>query len=131
MHESIKISSADSSKSNTSILDLICSAVEAFGIGSMPFCNRNLILICWMLLPYFFAQIRITSSAIKAKILDEMTAKNVRLWATDTMRLTRKLPTQRTAFNLPLFKEDHPDLNYDDEKYVKISEVSGSLAIAV
>lgn len=68
---------------------------------------------------------------IKAKILDEMTAKNVRLWATDTMRLTRKLPSQRTAFNLPLFREDHPDLNYDDEKYVKISEVSGSLAIAV
>ena len=70
-------------------------------------------------------------ASIKAKILADMTAKNVRLWATDTMRLTRKLPTQRTAFNLPLFKQDHPDLNYDDEKYVKISEVSGSLAIAV
>jgi len=68
-------------------------------------------------------------SQIKAKILEEMTAKNVKLWATDTMRLTRKLPSTRTAFNLAQFKQDHPDMNYDD--YMKESQVSGSLLIAV
>lgn len=66
---------------------------------------------------------------IKVKILEDMTAKNVRLWATDTMRLTRKLPSQRSSFNLALFKQDHPDLKYDD--YMRTSEVAGSLLIAV
>jgi hypothetical protein len=68
-------------------------------------------------------------SQIKAKILEDMTTKNVKLWATDTMRLTRKLPSTRTAFNLALFRQDHPDMNYDD--YMKESQVSGSLLIAV
>jgi hypothetical protein len=68
-------------------------------------------------------------SQIKAKILEDMTTKNVKLWATDTMRLTRKLPSTRTAFNLAQFKQDHPDMNYDD--YMKESQVSGSLLIAV
>lgn len=66
---------------------------------------------------------------IKAKILTEMTAKNVRTWATETMRLTRKLPSVRSSFNLPLFKQEHPEYNYDD--YMRTSEVAGSLSIAV
>ena len=68
-------------------------------------------------------------ASIKAKILADMTAKNVRTWATETMRLTRKLPTVRSSFNLPLFKQDHPEYNYDD--YMRTSEVAGSLSIAV
>lgn len=68
-------------------------------------------------------------NGIKAKILRDMELKNVRTWATDTMRLTRKLPTQRSSFNLALFKTDHPEYDYD--KYMRISEVSGSLSIAV
>lgn len=68
-------------------------------------------------------------TSIKAKILKDMEAKNVRTWATETMRLTRKLPTVRSSFNLPLFKQDHPDLKYDD--YMRVSEVAGSLSIAV
>ena len=68
-------------------------------------------------------------TSIKAKILKDMEAKNVKTWATETMRLTRKLPTVRSSFNLPLFKQDHPDLNYDD--YMRTSEVAGSLLIAV
>lgn len=68
-------------------------------------------------------------TAIKAKILADMTAKNVRTWATETMRLTRKLPTVRSSFNLPLFKQEHPEYNYDD--YMRTSEVAGSLSIAV
>ena len=68
-------------------------------------------------------------ASIKAKILADMTAKNVRTWATETMRLTRKLPTVRSSFNLPLFKQEHPEFNYDD--YMRTSEVAGSLSIAV
>ena len=68
-------------------------------------------------------------ASIKAKILADMTAKNVKTWATDTMRLTRKLPTQRSSFNLALFKTDHPEYDYD--QYMRVSEVAGSLSIAV
>lgn len=68
-------------------------------------------------------------NGIKAKILRDMELKNVKTWATDTMRLTRKLPTQRSSFNLALFKTDHPEYDYD--KYMRVSEVSGSLLIAV
>ena len=68
-------------------------------------------------------------NGIKAKILRDMELKNVRTWATDTMRLTRKLPTQRSSFNLALFKTDHPEFDYD--QYMRVSEVSGSLSIAV
>ena len=68
-------------------------------------------------------------TSIKAKILEDMTAKNVRTWTTDTMRLTRKLPSQRSSFNLALFKQDYPEFDYD--KYMRISEVAGSLSIAV
>lgn len=68
-------------------------------------------------------------NGIKAKILKDMELKNVRTWATDTMRLTRKLPTQRSSFNLALFKTDHPEYDYD--KYMRVSEVAGSLSIAV
>lgn len=75
------------------------------------------------------AEIEEALSGIKAKILADMTAKDVRTWATDTMRLTRKLPTTRTAFDLQKFKKDNPDLNYDN--YLKESQVSGSLLIAV
>ena len=75
------------------------------------------------------AEVEERLSQKKAKILEDMTAKNVKLWATDTMRLTKKLPTTRTAFDLQKFKKDNPDLNYDD--YLKESQVSGSLLIAV
>ena len=75
------------------------------------------------------AEVEERLSQIKAKILEDMTTKDVKLWATDTMRLTRKLPSTRTAFNLAQFKQDHPDMNYDD--YMKESQVSGSLLIAV
>lgn len=68
-------------------------------------------------------------NGIKAKILKDMELKNVRTWATDTMRLTRKLPTQRSSFNLALFKTDHPEYDYD--QYMRVSEVAGSLSIAV
>ena len=68
-------------------------------------------------------------NGIKAKILRDMELKNVRTWATDTMRLTRKLPTQRSSFNLALFKTDHPEYDYD--QYMRVSEVAGSLSIAV
>lgn len=75
------------------------------------------------------AEIEEELSGIKAKILRDMEAKNVKIWSTDTMRLTRKLPSVRSSFNLPLFKQDHPDLKYDD--YMRTSEVAGSLLIAV
>lgn len=66
---------------------------------------------------------------IKARILAEMEACGVSTWTTDTMRLTRKMPTTRTSFDLKQFKADHPEFNYDD--YMKTSVVSGSLLITI
>ena len=66
---------------------------------------------------------------IKAKILADMEAQGVKTWATETMRLIRKSPTTRSSFNLPAFKSDHPELEY--ENYMKVSPVAGSLQIVV
>lgn len=66
---------------------------------------------------------------IKAKILADMEAQGVKTWATETMRLIRKSPTTRSSFNLPAFKSDHPELEY--ESYMKVSPVAGSLQIVV
>lgn len=66
---------------------------------------------------------------IKTDILNEMELLGVKTWATETMRLTRKLPTTRSTFDLKGFKSDHPEL--DLRPYEKTSNVSGSLLIAV
>lgn len=67
---------------------------------------------------------------IKTDILGAMETLNVKSWCSvGGMRLTRKLPTTRSSFNLELFKKDYPDLDYG--KYMKQSEVSGSLQIAI
>ena len=66
---------------------------------------------------------------IKARLLYDMEAKDAKTWATDTMKITRKLPTTRTSFNLAGFKKDHPEINYD--AYMKASTVSGSILITV
>ena len=68
-------------------------------------------------------------AAIKANILSKMESLDVKTWFTDTMRLTRKLPTTRASFNLALFRQDHPDLDY--KPYEKVSQVAGSLMITV
>lgn len=51
-------------------------------------------------------------ATIKADILSKMESLDVRTWATQTMRLTRKLPSTRASFNAALFKQEHPDLDY-------------------
>jgi hypothetical protein len=68
-------------------------------------------------------------AAIKANILSKMESLDVRSWVTDTMRLTRKLPSTRASFNAALFKAEHPDLDFSP--YEKVSQVAGSLVITV
>ncbi len=68
-------------------------------------------------------------TVIKAQILQDMEAQNVRTWATDSMKITRKLPTQRQTFNLTAYKQDNPDIDFTP--YMKVSEISSSLLIAV
>ena len=66
---------------------------------------------------------------IKADILSRMESLDVRSWVTDTMRLTRKLPSTRASFNAALFKAEHPDLDYTP--YERVSQVAGSLMITI
>lgn len=66
---------------------------------------------------------------IKAKILTDMELLGVKTWATDSMRLTRKMPSTRVSLNVSLLKEEHPEIDYS--LYEKTSNVAGSLLIAV
>ena len=68
-------------------------------------------------------------SRIKSEIFCDMEAIGARIWETDTMRLTRKMPSVRVSFNAAKFKEDHPDIDFTP--YERTSNVSGSLLIAV
>ena len=66
---------------------------------------------------------------LKSQILTEMETRNVNTWITDGgIRLTRKLPSTRTSFNLSLFKTEHPDMV---ESYMNTTQVSSSLTITV
>lgn len=66
---------------------------------------------------------------LKSEILSRMEETQVRSWNTETMKLTRKLPSTRFSFDLNRFKSDHPEFNYDD--YMKKSTVGSSLLITV
>ena len=50
-------------------------------------------------------------------------------WATDTMRITRKLPSFRTAFDMKKFRADHPEIDFT--KYESRSSVAGSITINI
>ena len=66
---------------------------------------------------------------LKASILERMEATQARTWSTETMKLTRKLPSTRSSFDLNRFKGDYPELNYDD--YTRTSTVGSSLLITI
>ncbi len=68
-------------------------------------------------------------NSIKARILRQMEAQDIKTWATETMRITRKLPTTRSSFSLADFKEANPTINV--EPFMRISQVSGSLQISI
>ena len=68
-------------------------------------------------------------SEIKSEILEDMERIGARTWETETMKLTRKMPSVRVSFNAAKFKEDHPE--FDFTQYERTSNVSGSLLIAV
>ena len=68
-------------------------------------------------------------NSIKARILSLMEAQDIKSWATDTMKITRKLPTTRSSFSLADFKEAHSDI--DIEPFMKTSQVAGSITIAI
>lgn len=68
-------------------------------------------------------------AAIKAGIYEMMERDGVKFWSTDTMKLTRKLPTTRSSFSLPMFKEAFPEI--DISPYMKMSEIKGSLQITI
>lgn len=68
-------------------------------------------------------------NSIKARILSLMESQDIKSWCTETMRLTRKLPTTRTTFSLTDFKEANPKM--DIEPYMRTSQVAGSLTITI
>ena len=67
---------------------------------------------------------------IKMYILSVMETKDIKAWATDTgMKLTRKLPAQRSSFDFKTFMADHPEHDYS--RYMRLSNVAGSLSITI
>ncbi len=71
--------------------------------------------------------------AIKADILSSMEFLDVKSWISeDDVRLTRKLPTTRSSFDLKTFKSYHSDIPQEDyDKCYKTSQISGSLQVTV
>ncbi len=69
-------------------------------------------------------------NAIKQNVLSTMELLDVKSWATDSVRLTRKLPTTRTSFDLRQFKIGHPEIT-DYDQFMKTSNIAGSLMVAV
>ena len=69
-------------------------------------------------------------ASIKANILSSMEFLDVKTWVTNAARLTRKLPTTRTSFDLKSFKVGHPEIQ-DYDLYMKTSKIAGSLMVAV
>lgn len=69
-------------------------------------------------------------SQIKSNILTTMVTMDVKSWLTDGgMKLTRKVGSTRSSFDLNKFKKDYPDMAYD--QYQKVSKVSDSLVITL
>jgi len=66
---------------------------------------------------------------IKGSIMRRMELLDIRSWQTDTMKITRKLASTRSSFDLAQFRNAYPDLNYED--YMRTSRVSPSLVITV
>lgn len=68
--------------------------------------------------------------SIKTSFMQVMEQLNVTNWTTESgMKITRKLPTTRSSFNLALFRKKNP--NFEMEQYMKTSNVAGSLSIAI
>lgn len=68
-------------------------------------------------------------SAIKSNILTQMERLDARSWVGKQMRITRKLPTTRSTFDLKKFQSEHIEIDY--APYFKTSNVSGSLTITI
>ena len=68
-------------------------------------------------------------NSIKARILSLMEAQDIKSWCSDSMRITRKLPTTRSSFSLADFKEAHSDI--DIEPFMRTSQVGGSITISI
>lgn len=68
--------------------------------------------------------------SLKSDVMSSMEILNVTSWATDTMMLTRKLPSTRSSFDFNSFKAAHTEIN-DYDKYMKTSNIAGSLMIKV
>lgn len=66
---------------------------------------------------------------IKSKILKAMEEQDIRTWTTESMRITRRLPSTKSSFNLTAFKEANP--NMDLSAFMRTSQVAGSLTIAI
>lgn len=66
---------------------------------------------------------------IKSKILKAMEEQDIRTWSTENMKITRRLPSTKSSFNLTAFKEANP--NMDLSAFMRTSQVAGSPTIAI
>lgn len=66
---------------------------------------------------------------IKSWLLADMEEAEQKKWATDTMSITRKLPSFRTSFDMKKLRADHPEIDFT--KYESRSSVAGSITITI
>lgn len=68
-------------------------------------------------------------NAIKKNVYETMSFLGKTSWETPEIRFTRTKDSTRSSFDLKAFKKDHPDM--DLSSYMKVSQISGTLKIAV
>jgi putative phage-type endonuclease len=73
-----------------------------------------------------YKQLESQYKEMKAKLYDLMEQYDVKKWETDTVIITRILPSTRESLDSTKLKKDHPELA---EQYKKISKVAGSVRI--
>lgn len=68
-------------------------------------------------------------NAIKQNVYQTMCLLDQTSWQTNDIRFTRTADSVRSSFDLKAFQKDHPEFDYD--QYMKVSQVAGSLRIAI
>ncbi|MGL5958889.1 MAG: hypothetical protein ACRCZZ_09955 [Phocaeicola sp.] len=73
-------------------------------------------------------ELKAKQDELRAGILKEMDKADVKKWETDSLILTRVLPTTKEGFDTKKFKEDYQELY---ESYTKVTNVKSSLKITI
>lgn len=62
-----------------------------------------------------------------AKVQEAMQTFKIKSWTTDTFTFTQTKDSERRTFDLDKLKIAYPDINFDDDKFYKVTKVKGGI----